>query len=189
MRVGRDYGIAFGHPFGGFSFKTGATLIGSVASSLGLTTYDAAYGKDFSAVTFSTAFLKSSGFVVTGTGAAYGNLTSATITSTVGVTLTAAQVVGAVIFRTNAPTGAFTDTTDTATNIIAAIPGATVNASWKLRYVNRDNNVATIAGGTGVTINGTATVASNTWRDFLCQITNVGTPAVTMTSMGSGVAT
>ena len=54
---------------------------------------------------------------------------------------------------------------------------------------HRDNNIATIAGGTGVTISGTATVANNTWRDFLCQITNTGTPAVTMTIMGSGVAT
>ena len=181
------YGV--GSAQGWFPVSATGTIFGTKAPLAGGPAYACAYGIDLSAVTFSTAFLKSTGFVVTGSGAAYSNLTTATVTASTGTTLTAAQVVGSVIFRTNAPTGAFTDTTDTATNIVAAIPGATVNASWILRYVNRDNNVCTLAGGTGVTISGTATIANNTWRDFLCQITNIGTPAVTMTSMGSGTAT
>ncbi len=191
---GTASGWAYAYSVGGANgiwpmASSGTTvLFGAVPTSLGGNAYAATYGVKIDNVAIANGAFVSSGFVVTGTGAAYSNLPTATITTTTGTTLTAAQVVGAAIFRSG-PTAVFTDTTDTATNIVAAIPGATVNASWKLRYVNRDASTCTIAGGTGVTISGTATVAASTWRDFICTITNTATPAVTMTSAGSGTAT
>jgi hypothetical protein len=60
------------------------------------------------------------------TGAAFtGNVTSplpvTDVTATAGTTLTAAQMINGAILRSG-PTAAFSDTTDTATNILAALP-------------------------------------------------------------------
>ena len=111
-----------------------------------------------------------------GSGAAVAN----TNLTTVGAgTLTAAGIVGAVITRSGS-TAAFTDTTDTAANIIAALPaGAPVNTSWTLSIVNTTAFAETISGGTGVTVSGLAgPIPGNATGDFLCTYTGAG--AVTM---------
>ena len=107
-------------------------------------------GEDFYLTTAQIAALASKG----GTPVAVnGNLT------TVGAgTLTAALLVGRVITRSG-PTAAFTDTTDTAANIIAALPSlAVIGESFYIDYINTTAFVATLAAGTNVTLSGIATV-------------------------------
>lgn len=95
-----------------------------------------------------------------------------------------------VIRRTGSPASGVTDTTDTATNIVAdiglpySILNNSIGSAIRFRYINQTGQTITIAGGTGVTMSGTATVANNTWRDFVLNI-NSGT-AVTITNLGSG---
>jgi hypothetical protein len=83
--VGWKYGLSFGRQGGYFPMASTGTMIGAV-NNVGGGTMNAAYGIDFSAVTFSTAFLKSTGFLVDGSG----NLTAATYKagSTAGVSCT-----------------------------------------------------------------------------------------------------
>ncbi len=96
-------------------------------------------------------------------------------------TITAALLLGLIVSRGGSQAGAFTDTTDTAANIISAFGG---NAGTvRVRIINNTADTQTIAGGTGVTIVGTATLATNTFRDFL--ITMAGS-TVTLTNIGSG---
>lgn len=66
---GWDKGISFGHGLGWWPIKSTGTLIGTTPSAGGLgPAYAAANGIDFSAVTFSTAAFKSTGFEVDGSG-------------------------------------------------------------------------------------------------------------------------
>jgi hypothetical protein len=67
----------------------------------------------------------------------------------------------------------------------AAIAGAESGLnSWVVRIINSGAGAFTLAGGTGVTVNGTATVAQNTFRDFVCTVSLAG--LVTMQSAGTG---
>lgn len=120
-----------------------------------------------------------------------------TDTATGNTTLAAAKVTGGQYEVDLAMTGALaagaTATTDTAANIVAAIPSKLIKPgySYKLRVINESSGAFawTIAGGTGVTVNGTATVAQNTWRDFVLTVTGVGSSAaVTLQNVGSGNA-
>lgn len=76
--------------------------------------------------------------------------------STVGAgTILAAAFTSGGTARTGAQSGAaFTDTTDTAALIIAANPGLVgkIGSSLRYEYANLTNAVATIGGGTGVTV-------------------------------------
>lgn len=77
---------------------------------------------------------------------------------------------------------AITDCTDTATNIVNAIPGAKVNQTFPFFLANMGaGNDLTLAAGTGVTIAGTAVVSALSMRLFLGQVT--GSAAVTITSL------
>jgi hypothetical protein len=93
-------------------------------------------------------------------------------------TYTGAELVGGIIKRFS-PGAAFTDCTDTATNIINSIPGAKVNQSFPLLIGNLGSGVQTIGAGTGVTITGSATIASNCVALFLATVT--GSTAVSLT--------
>lgn len=100
-------------------------------------------------------------------------------------TLSASSMVGGVIMRSG-PTVAYTDTTDSATAIVSAISNAKVGTSFTLRIVNTVAVTNTIAAGAGVTLSGTTSIAASTYRDFVGVITDVTTPAVTLTGTGSG---
>lgn len=90
-----------------------------------------------------------------------------TAISTVGAgTLTASGLVGSVITRSGS-TSAYTDTTDTAANIIAALHGATVGQSWEVTIKNTVNFAETIAAGTGVTLSGQTIIPPNSAGRFL----------------------
>jgi len=106
-------------------------------------------------------------------------------------TITAAQVVSGILNRTG-PTGAFTDTTDTAANIIAALignynynttsvagvssgNGAQNGTTFRLSYINSVAFAMTLAAGTGVTLGANSAVAASSVKDYLVTVTN-GTP-------------
>ncbi len=81
------------------------------------------------------------------------------------VTLTAAQLIGSKIF-TITPTVARTLTTDTAANIIAALPGYVIGSNFAFTVINTAGFDVTLAAGSGVTITGNAIInnGSGTWR-------------------------
>lgn len=108
-----------------------------------------------------------------------------TALTTVGAgTITAAGIAGGITNRTGS-TAAFTDTTDTATNIIAALPNANVGQSFEYTYFNNTAGTATLTGGTGVTVSGLGTlVPQGTWARFLVTYTAAAT--VTMVAFSTG---
>lgn len=111
---------------------------------------------------------------------AFGNWSQTLIpANNTAFTYTAASLVGGIIRRFS-PGAAFTDCTDTATNIIASIPGAKVNQTFPVIIANLGSGLQTLAAGTGVTIAGTAAIGSATARLYLGQVT--GSTAVTLTN-------
>lgn len=113
-------------------------------------------------------------------------------TATSATTVTAANLTGGAVGVTLAMTGTLTAgatlTTDTAANIIAAIPTPQnyVGFTYSLTLINESSGdfAWTVAAGTGVTITGTDTVAQNTWREFLVTVTS--TTTVSLQSIGTG---
>jgi len=111
---------------------------------------------------------------------------SAISNATVGAsTLTAGQMLTGNILRSGS-TAAYTDTTDTASAIIASIPNAVIGVGYDLTIANTVAYTETIAAGTGVTISGTATIAASSSRKFVVTIASISTPAVTLTNVCSG---
>jgi hypothetical protein len=107
-----------------------------------------------------------------------------TALSTVGAgTITAAGIVGGLTLRTGS-TSAFTDTTDTATAIIAALAGGPViGSSWVWLYVNNTVAQATLAAGSGVTLTGAVPVPPNCSATFLVTYTGAGAVSIVLMDM------
>lgn len=105
-----------------------------------------------------------------------------TALTTVGAgTITAAGIAGGVTTRGGSQSATpFTDTTDIATNIIAAQPNAHIGLSWEYTYKNNTDATATITGGTGVTVSVITAVPPNGTAKFLMTYT----AAVTVTMAG-----
>lgn len=99
--------------------------------------------------------------------------------TTVGAgTWTGALIANGIIRRTG-PVAGYTDTTDTAVNILAALAGnnplalAVPGSTFRMRFINTVAQALTFAAGTGVTAGlGTLDVAASLWRDYLWTITN-----------------
>lgn len=101
--------------------------------------------------------------------------------ATVGAgTLTAAQIKSGCILRT-ASGSAVTDTTDTAANILAAMPDLEVGESFLCYYSNQNAFVMTLAGGTGVTASGTLATAASTMKALL--FTKTSSTTLTMVAL------
>jgi hypothetical protein len=110
---------------------------------------------------------------------------------TATATLTAANSYNTII--RGVPTAAATYTTATAAAIVAAIGGdCAVGTTFMLVVLNASAgaNTITIAGGTGVTVSGVATVAQNASKVFLGRVTGVtaGSEAITLYGLGSTAA-
>jgi hypothetical protein len=110
-----------------------------------------------------------------GTGAAQVNTSIATTGAT--GTLTAAAIVGGVITRTG-PTAAFTDTTATAAQIIAAMTTQVVGNAWRLIIVNDTAFTETLAAGANVTLSGETILPPNSWGEFLVTYNGTGTVTI-----------
>jgi hypothetical protein len=98
-------------------------------------------------------------------------------TSEDAVTLTVAEFINGLYIQGGTP-GTSTKTTPTAALIVAAIPEAAVGTMFEFTIDNGGDGTLTLEGGDGVTLSGTATVATTKNRTFRAYITAVDTPAV-----------
>lgn len=114
----------------------------------------------------------------------------AALTNTTGFTLTAAgNEAGAAdcVLNLTGTLGAGANVqSDTAANIVAAVPNARAGMSYKLRIINSSsaNFAWTLTTNTGITLNGTMSMAQNTWRDFIVTLTSL--TAVAIQAVGTG---
>lgn len=93
-------------------------------------------------------------------------------------TLAAKDIVGGFIRRNSSQSNA--DLTDTATNIVNAIPGATVGQTWMLWIANLGAGSMTLAAGNGVSFVGTATIQPTSVRCYIGQV--LGSASVSLTT-------
>ena len=109
------------------------------------------------------------------------------------VGITADQMIGGYFVDGATQTAAYTFTTDTAANILAALPSLEVGNTFTFRYFNNDQSVtgytATLAAGTGVTINSVLpnpAIPKGGWADYLvtCTDNTSGSAAFTVTPVG-----
>ena len=118
--------------------------------------------------------------------------------STVGAgTWTATAMVSGFIYRTG-PTGAYTDTTDTAFNILNALagnsPGAdvAVGNTFKLRFAEASGQAMTLAYGAGVSAGSgllSRNASASTVRDYIVTVLAIGGPYVLNCSTTNGSKT
>lgn len=118
-----------------------------------------------------------------------GGTSSTVITAlnTVGAgTVTAAGIYGKITARGGAQSGAaFSDTTDTAANIIAQLPAsAIVGTAFKYTYQNNTNANATLGGGTGVTVSGITVIPQGQWVEYLVTYSAAATVTFVAIEMG-----
>jgi hypothetical protein len=106
------------------------------------------------------------------------NMTVSALANASGQTLTTAQVINNVLFRSGA--SAVTDTLPTAALIVAAIPDCKVGATFEFTINNTNSGTLTIGAGSGNTLSGTTTIATNKARRYIGKVTAVSTPAVTV---------
>ena len=116
------------------------------------------------------------------------NQKTVTSVTSSGPTLTAAQMVNNIV-TLSGQTAAQTVTTDTATNIVAAIPNAQIGQTFEVIIQNghTSSGTATLSGGTGVTITNTYATAAQpitTTRQYRGVVTAIATPAVTIYPVG-----
>jgi ABC-type Fe3+ transport system substrate-binding protein len=110
---------------------------------------------------------------------------------TATATLSTADSFNAII--RGVPAAAATYTTATAAAIVAAIGGdCAIGTTFMVVVINASAgaNTITIAGGTGVTVSGVATVVQNASKEFLGRVTAVaaGSEAITLYGLGSTAA-
>lgn len=107
-------------------------------------------------------------------------------------TLTAANVTGATDTLFLGMTGTFVAGVNiqmpTAAAIFAALNGMQgVGSTYVLRVINPSTQTLTITTNAGITISGSATLATLTFRDFLITITSA--TAISVQDVGAGAAT
>lgn len=122
-------------------------------------------------------------FAITSSGQIHGAIVITTDSTDGGITFTAAGMVGGVIVRSGC-SATFSDTTPTATQILAAMPSATIGTAFNLRIKNATDFTQTILAGSGVTLSGTITILANSYIDFIGIFTNVTSPALTISNIG-----
>lgn len=99
--------------------------------------------------------------------------------------LTAAALVGGQINRSG-PVAAYTDTTDTAANIVAALPGFLVGAQFNVVFKNATIYPQTLAAGAGVTLPGTVLVPPLSESNYFATVGGTAAvPTVTFTHVGT----
>lgn len=106
-------------------------------------------------------------------------------------TIASGYLTGALsVFLVSTNAAPTTQTTQTAAQLYADLCAAfgigkiSINFTYDLQITNTGAGTFTLAGGTGVTVTGTATIAQNTTRQFVVQVQ--GPTAITITSVGVG---
>lgn len=125
---------------------------------------------------------------VIGSGSNKFTATVSTISAAEVVAYTAAQILGGLILR-DPNGGARSDTLPVAADIVAAIPNCKVGTAFEFTIRNTADaaETITVSTATGLTLSGTMTIAQNNSKRFLAVVTNVGTAAVTVYSLGTVV--
>lgn len=122
---------------------------------------------------------------------AFGNWSQAAIPNSGVATYSAAQMVGGLIRRLSTGGTVLTDCTDTATNIILAIPGAKPLQTFRMEVANLNSSTGiALQAGVGVTLAGTNVIGGLQCRTFLGQVTGSATVTLTgcwATLLGSGL--
>jgi hypothetical protein len=121
---------------------------------------------------------------------AQGRITGSTVmttAATVGaMAIPAASLINGLWLRTAG--GAQTDTTDTAANIIAALPNPQVGMTFDFTVWNASGGVNTLGLGAGVTlaagITSVLTTNGGFSHKFVFRVSNIGSPAVVVLSRG-----
>lgn len=106
----------------------------------------------------------------------YPQITVSSLTVTTGTTpvaLTAAQVLGGFLIVDTQDAG--TVTMPTAVALAALIPALQVGTAFEFIVRNSGDSTLTVAGGTGGTMSGTATIATANTKRFLAVCTSIGT--------------
>lgn len=109
------------------------------------------------------------------------------VSSAAAITLTGAQFYNNVITHSGSPAGGVTVTTPTAAQIIAGMPNTIPGDGYNFPWFYMNDALAqtvTLAAGSGVTIVGNLTIATNTTRHFLVAV-NVNAGTVTIVNMGT----
>lgn len=110
-----------------------------------------------------------------------------TVNSGTGVILTGSQMTSTVLFRTGI-VGSVSDTTASAAQIVANIPGAIVGTSRELNIQNLGSSLLTLLPGSGVTLSGTTTVQNGRCRRYLIIVDNPIPTAEAVTLLGVSTA-
>lgn len=111
-----------------------------------------------------------------------------TALATVGAgTLTGAAIAGQLITRSGS-VAAFTDTTDTAVAIVAAVPGAVVGQAFYLAINNTTAFAETLAAGAGVTLTGNIVIPAGSTGVFLVKFTSLTAVAIQGVSVTGNTA-
>jgi hypothetical protein len=114
-----------------------------------------------------------------------GSLVETAIATVGNGTLTAAALVGGQIAR-NGPVAAYTDTTDTAANIVTAIGGFVSGSTFIVRIKNATDFTQTLSAGTGVTLPATTINAPFSFYQVFGTVGGTAaSPTVVFTHMGS----
>lgn len=104
------------------------------------------------------------------------------------LTASAGDLSGAAVTNFTVTTnGAFALTTRTATQMFNDTPNARVGDAYLLSISNFGNNTLTITAGSGVTLTGTATIATLIVRNYIVTFTTA--TALVMQNIGAGAAT
>jgi len=107
------------------------------------------------------------------------------VTGTTTTTFAAGQLTGAqVVCYANTGNAPGSIATRTATQMFADTPNAQVGQSYLLRIYHGGTGTLTVTAGTGVTLTGTATIATTTFRDFIVTFTSA--TALVMQNIGAG---
>ena len=163
---------------------TGVTISGNaLVPGFGIANYFGTVGGTAAAPTVVFTHINSSAVYL------QGEVTNPQVTAltTVGAgAITAAGIVSGITVRGGTQTAVFTDTVDTAANIIAAMTAPqTINASFYYTYVNNTVFPATLTGAAGgVTVSGATVVAANSWVKYLVTYTAANT--MTMVAVEQG---
>jgi hypothetical protein len=115
------------------------------------------------------------------------NINYTTITEAASITAAAGTLTGAnlCVYTTTGSVGNTALTTRTAAQMFADTPNAYVGMSWMVRIISDGANTTTLTAGSNVTITGTATVATNTWREFRFIFTSTTALAAQCIGVGS----
>lgn len=101
-------------------------------------------------------------------------------------TAAAGDLTGAAItVATYSAVGAANLQTRTATQMIADA-GLRTGSTYLLIIRNTSGGTTTLTAGAGVTLSGTMTMATNTYRLFAVTVQSISSPALTITNLGSG---